>query len=171
MACAPSKDQPGNPPRSVFAVCMKKAWVLSNPLSAQRRLRSDWVDALADLSLRWAHTHFWFFHVAVQFLFLDFRTCMEIWKMSTINFISYNTLLLWEAAYSCYLYIAAYGFNLREDIRKKKVTTCHKLWIDICEIWQIFKGDFIIFGEIFTKPEAHGPQWFTWVNSYKQTKA
>ena len=37
---------------------MKKAWVLSYPLSAQRRLCSDWADAQADLSLRWAHSHF-----------------------------------------------------------------------------------------------------------------
>ena len=61
-SCAPSKDsdQPGHPPSliRVFAVHMKKAWVLSYPLSAQRRLWSDWVDAQADLSLRWAHTHF-----------------------------------------------------------------------------------------------------------------
>ena len=42
----------------VFAVRMKKAWVLSYPLSTQRRLRSDWVDAQADLSLRWVHSHF-----------------------------------------------------------------------------------------------------------------
>ena len=56
--CAPGEDsdQPGHPPR-VFAVRMKKAWVLSYPLSAQRRLCSDWADAQADLSLRWAHTH------------------------------------------------------------------------------------------------------------------
>ena len=42
----------------VFAVRMKKAWVLSYPLSAQRRLWSDWADAQADLSLRWAYSHF-----------------------------------------------------------------------------------------------------------------
>ena len=42
----------------VFAVRMKKAWVLSYPLSAQRRLWSDWADVQADLSLRWVHTHF-----------------------------------------------------------------------------------------------------------------
>ena len=35
---------------SVFTVRMKKAWVLSYPLSAQRRLMR--------LSLRWAHSHF-----------------------------------------------------------------------------------------------------------------
>ena len=42
MACAPSEDsdQPGHPPSliRVFAVRMKKAQVLSYPLSAQRRL-------------------------------------------------------------------------------------------------------------------------------------
>ena len=37
---------------------MKKAWFLSYPLSAQWRLWSDWADAQADLSLRWAHNHF-----------------------------------------------------------------------------------------------------------------
>ena len=62
MACAPSKDshQPGHPPglTRVFNVCMKKAWVLSYPLSRQRRLWLDWADAPADLHLRWAQSHF-----------------------------------------------------------------------------------------------------------------
>ena len=60
--CAPSEDsdQPGHSPSliRVFAVRMKKPWVLSYPLSAQQRLWSDWADAQADLSRRWAHTHF-----------------------------------------------------------------------------------------------------------------
>ena len=59
--CAPRKnsDQPGHPPSliRVFSVSMKKTGVLSYPLSARRRLWSDWADAQADLSLRWAHTH------------------------------------------------------------------------------------------------------------------
>ena len=42
MACAPSEDsdQPGRPLSLIraLAVRMKKPWVLSNPLSAQRRL-------------------------------------------------------------------------------------------------------------------------------------
>ena len=61
MTCAPSEDsdQPGHPPSliRVSAVRIKKAWVLSYPLSAQRRPWSDWADAQADLSLRWAHSH------------------------------------------------------------------------------------------------------------------
>ena len=60
--CAPSEDsdQPGYPPSliRVFTVCMKRACVLSYLLSAQQRLWSDWADAQADLSLRWAHSHF-----------------------------------------------------------------------------------------------------------------
>ena len=47
-----------HPVWSVFAVRMKKSWVLSYPLSAQRRLLSDWANAQADLSLRCAHSHF-----------------------------------------------------------------------------------------------------------------
>ena len=42
----------------VFAVRMKKGWVLSYSVSAQRRHRSDWADAQADLSLRWVHVIF-----------------------------------------------------------------------------------------------------------------
>ena len=53
---------------SVFAVRMKKAWVLSYPLSAQRRLWSDWADAQADLSLCWAHMPFcWFCSALAHF--------------------------------------------------------------------------------------------------------
>ena len=50
VACAPSEDsdQPGHPPSliRVFAVRVKKAWVLSYPLSAQRRLWSVWSSRL-----------------------------------------------------------------------------------------------------------------------------
>ena len=60
--CAPSEDsdQPGRPPSliRVFAVCMKKGWVLGYPLSAQRRLWSDWADDQADLNFHWMHSHF-----------------------------------------------------------------------------------------------------------------
>ena len=56
--CTPSEDSDQPSLIRVFAVRMKKAWVLSYPLSAQRRLLSDWVDAQADLSLCWAHSHF-----------------------------------------------------------------------------------------------------------------
>ena len=70
--CAPSEDsdQPGHPPSliRVFAVRMKKTWVLIYPLSAQRRLWSDWADAEADMSLCWAHMPFcWLCHEAAQF--------------------------------------------------------------------------------------------------------
>ena len=71
MACAPSEDsdQPGHPPSLIRIFAVKKAWVLSYPLSAQRRLWSDWADAQADLSLRWAHMPFcWFCHEVAQMI-------------------------------------------------------------------------------------------------------
>ena len=71
MTDAPSEDsdQHGHLPSLIrlFAVRMKKHWTLNYLLSAQWRLWSDWVDAQADLSLRWAHISFcWFCRPAAQ---------------------------------------------------------------------------------------------------------
>ena len=80
--CAPSEDsdQPGHPPCliRVFVVCIKKAYVLSFPLSAQRRLWSDWADAQADLSLRCAHSHF----VSVVIRRLIWLNLVDLYKVS-----------------------------------------------------------------------------------------
>ena len=85
--CAPSEnsDQPGHPPSLIrdFAVRMKKAWVLSYPLSAQRRLWSDWVYAQTDLSLRWAYTHFVGFIMSRLISFIS-----KIWKPVVIIIVS-----------------------------------------------------------------------------------
>ena len=60
MACAPSEDsdQPGHPPGliRVFTVRKKKDWVLSYPLSTQRRIWSNWAHAQA-VSLCWVPSH------------------------------------------------------------------------------------------------------------------
>ena len=75
--CAPSEDsdQPGHPPSliRVIPVRMKKPWVLSYPLSAQWRSWSDFVDAQADLSLRWAHNHFVSFVMSLLILWCQPR--------------------------------------------------------------------------------------------------
>ena len=42
--------------------------------------------------------------------------------------------------------------------RKPPLHTCHKLWIEICEMRQIFKGDLIKLCEIFTKITLELPQ-------------
>ena len=92
MICAPSEDsdQPGHPPSliRVLAVRMKKAEGLRYPLSAQRRLWSDWADAKADLSLRWAQSHFVGF-VMSWLIFHNFLLCSDsyLWKspMSRMN--------------------------------------------------------------------------------------
>ena len=86
--CAPSEDsdQPGHPPSliRVFAVRMKKPWVLSYQLSTQRRLWSDWANAQADLSLRWAHTHF------VGFVMLWLKCCFS-WQYAQSRFCRTDT--------------------------------------------------------------------------------
>ena len=70
-------DQPWHPPSlsRVFAVRIRKAGVLSYPVSAQRRLRSAWAYAQADLSLRWAHMLFcWYCHVLAQISYKTMTT-------------------------------------------------------------------------------------------------
>ena len=66
--CAPieDSDQPGHPPSliRVFAVGMKKAWVLSYPLSAQRRFWSE-CPGWSESSLS-AQSLCWFCYVAAQ---------------------------------------------------------------------------------------------------------
>ena len=56
----PREPWPGHPLSliRVFAVRIKKPWILSYPLSAHRRLWSDWAYAQADLSLCWVHSHY-----------------------------------------------------------------------------------------------------------------
>ena len=69
--CAPSEDsdQPGQPPSliRVFAVRMKKACILSYPLSAQRKLwsvRTGWSESSLG-----THSFCWFCHVVAQMPF------------------------------------------------------------------------------------------------------
>ena len=80
LTCASREDsdQPGHPLSliRVLAVRMKKAWVLSYPLSVQRWLWSDWIDAQADLSFRWAGMLFrWVCHGAAHLFFLSLLCC------------------------------------------------------------------------------------------------
>ena len=104
--CAPSEDsdQPGHLPSliRVFAVRMKKAWVLSYPLRARRRLWSDWADAQADLSLRWVHSHFVGFVMSRLILFITCTTspsrihktfcCLDGFDLKSLQFTVYHEL-------------------------------------------------------------------------------
>ena len=94
MACSPSEDsdQPGHLPSllSVFAVRMKKAWVLSYPLSAQRRLWSAWE---ADQSLCWAHSHFVGFVMRWLILYFHLLSC-NIWQFFIQHTVNFSILFL-----------------------------------------------------------------------------
>ena len=104
MTCVSSKDsdQPGHPSSliRVFTVRMNKPWVLSYPLSTQWRLWSDWANAQADLSLRWAHRSFcWFWH----------RDNWWMGKEIYIFFSQFMALNLWAT-----LQLRGFGISLRE---------------------------------------------------------
>ena len=118
MACAPSEDsdQPGHPPSliRVFAVRMKKARVFSYPLSAKRRLGSDWADAQADLSLRWAHSHFVGFVMrwlifAVLLLKLSYRRSAAKWCQT-------ENQLKQKHGLSCSVFSSSNVINITENL-------------------------------------------------------
>ena len=163
--CAPSEDsdQPGHPPSliRVFAVRMKKLWVHSYPLSTQRRLWSDWADAQADLSLRWAHNHIvcfvmrrliFIWHdikdiVGVQYSFLLITCIKYIFEYRTIPIIRhlfcYNKTPYFLNRYLCQLenlftlMILSFrtdtpGQTVQTQIRLPRVyTVCHS----VCIVW------------------------------------
>ena len=54
---------------------MKIVWVLRYPLTAQRRLRADWADAQADLTLPFAHSLYFF--VMSWLMWLDPITLLQ----------------------------------------------------------------------------------------------
>ena len=120
---------------------MKKPWALSYPLSAQRRLISDWADAQADLSLRWAHTYFvgfvmsrltWWFQISlvpniafVFFLFTSFNLEIKLYtavslypnpSWDSLAFTYYNVSSLFSLLYCsffrCFLHLMS-GQSLR----------------------------------------------------------
>ena len=78
---------------------MKKAWILSYPLSAERRLWSDRADAQTDLSLRLTHMPFcWFCHEAAQFysIFSQLQTDSLLTHRPIFLFVFYmNPVHLW----------------------------------------------------------------------------
>ena len=79
---------------SEFAVRMKKAWVLSYPLSAQQILWSDWADAQADQSLRWAHSHFVGF-VMRQLILINIMhpECVFCWTLIIFVLLVYSLII------------------------------------------------------------------------------
>ena len=107
MVFVPSEDsdQTGHPPslNRVFAVRIKNHWILSYPQNAHGKLWSDWADAKADLSLRWAHSYFVGFVVLRLISFYpplaQYNNASIIWKVyfnnvSTLKLDLQDTALL-----------------------------------------------------------------------------
>ena len=88
---------------TVFAVRMKKAWVLSYPMSALRRLWSDWADAQADLNLHWAHSHF-----------VGFVVRWLIWRIT--NCMTLRSHFSWHGSIVCFFFSWVPKLTLQEAI-------------------------------------------------------
>ena len=143
MACAPSddSDQPGHPPSliRVFAVRMKKAWVLSYALRAQRRLiRLDGCPGWSVSPLS-AEPFCWFCDEAAQIgnerikvarnekftkhkwvKTFDFT---QVCRTSNVGLLSWQTLQIQFAAASVQgLYCLHTGCSIRNKVRIKNYT-------------------------------------------------
>ena len=95
MTVRPTKTQISQgicPVWSVFTVRMKKAWVLSYPLSSQWRLWSDWADAQADLSLCWAHRWSCWFCLEAAQMSLHYYLVQHFWSVCPIVFCLFSGL-------------------------------------------------------------------------------
>ena len=104
MACAPCEDsdQPGHPPSLIRVFAMRSVVAKGPMLSScgQRRFWSDWADAQAGLSLRWAHMTFCRFCHALAHSFpfwclwkAVLRDCGISWVYSLI-FLYINTCII-----------------------------------------------------------------------------
>ena len=95
---------------------MKKPWVLSYPLNAQRRLWSDWVDAQADLSHHWAHMSFCWFCCAVALVWEQHRLWLDCvdghpWQKLCCFPYAIYTLSTWEGCFVLLLCILSCLFR------------------------------------------------------------
>ena len=107
MACVHSEDsdQPGHPPSliRVFTVHMKKAWVLSYPLSAQRSLIR--LGRCQCWSLLGAQSFCWFSHEAAQILYCRWICgfVVRIWQKQVFSW--RGSIVLDNKACTCVLHM------------------------------------------------------------------
>ena len=120
----------------VFAVRMKKHWVLSYIMSAQRRLCSGWANAQADLSLRWAHSHF---------------VCFVISRLT--YYMSYTNMVS-----VCRLYAFCDVTNpvkICLNIHWTKITTLQLLHFNIATVWSVLRNFRMWVSEVMYKVSFH----------------
>ena len=108
----------------VFAVRMKEPWVFSYPMSAQWRLWSYWVDAQADLILRWAHKSFcWFCHAQAHLIFILAISVVRFWNFlprrpSVVRYHCVYAIIIIHLARDVH---ATHGFHFVEVVNNAKV--------------------------------------------------
>ena len=84
-------DQPGHPPNLIIVFDVRSVGRQGPKLSScgQRKLWSDWADAQADLSLRWAHMPFSFFLSLIQCISLNNYAVISRFFLGSREFLSF----------------------------------------------------------------------------------
>ena len=117
---------------------MKKPWVLSYTLSAQRRLWSDWANAQADMSLSWAHTHL------AGFVIMSW---LRFWLSTRIYPLSRHTLASIRMKTKVRLKSVRFWFPLWQyskviTLLTKHARVVHSMWIKwVCVTCSIFSNN------------------------------
>ena len=130
-------DQPGHPPSliRVFAVCMKKPWVLSYPLSTQRRLiRLGGCPGWSESSLG-AHSFCWFCHVMAHIKNFLLWSCMICIKCNSGKIL---LQLFW-----------------RKWMQQKQKEVWNLLYFEWYSIFELVSKLLILFLKCFERLEEH----------------
>ena len=97
-------------------------WVAKDPsfLHADSEDWSDWADAQAHLSLRWAHSFCWFCHVAAQLVCFFMHTTKTLILMNCKMFLKIRFGHM--RSYSNYMY-----FTIQSHLAYKQSLHCHMI--------------------------------------------
>ena len=131
---------------SVFTVHMKKAWILSYPLSAQQRLWSDWADAQADRSLCWAHMPLcWFCHEVAHIR--QNRWTMEYRSLTCIYFMRSIFVSHWSISPNM-MFIHQISFKILNkitDTKYRSLTNIYFMRSTFVSQWSIISSTCMTF--------------------------
>ena len=119
MTCTPSKDsdQSGHLPSLIRVFAVRSVGSSAPKLSScgQLRLWSDWADAQADLSLRWAHMPLcWFCHKAARMKLVELKFLKDFhWRLLillSIGFVKYRSKVVSSSFFICFSIISYWRF-------------------------------------------------------------
>ena len=119
----------------------------------QREDWSDWADAQADWSLRWAHRSFcWFCRAVAQISNTDKEVCCQGCLCFFLNFfLCFECLSASSVAASCFLFFSANVLKLEQKLKKRNVILkylyfqCKYMYLILFSVfWHLSKRQWLI---------------------------